>query len=160
MRCIYINAHTHIYNIYKENRSKCALELQLLVCPVSLQQFGNWAVICTVCSLQLRANTSYYSHTPPSCIACKVYWRVWTLALYFRSEMNYVYVVKFNISLTCLDMYTSSTEPPPPPGPSSTLGNELLCVVCRLIIHIGHHFMHYIFNSYTTGLGVLQDIKA
>ena len=58
--------------------------------------------------------------------------------------MTYVYVAKFNISLTRLDMYTSSTEPPPPPGPSSTAGNELLCVVCRLIIHIGHNFMHYI----------------
>ena len=80
--------------------------------------------------------------------------------------MKYVYIVKFNISLTHLDMYTSSTEPPPPPGPSSTAGNELLRVVCRLIIHIGYHFMHYIFNSYTTweyyrtlqGKGVLFDI--
>ena len=64
--------------------------------------------------------------------------------------MNYVYKVKFNISLTRLDMYISSTEYPSPPGPSSTAGNELLCVVFRLIIHIGHTFMHYIFNSYTT----------
>ena len=64
--------------------------------------------------------------------------------------MNYVCVVKFSISLTRLDMYTSSTESPLPPGPSNTAGNELLCVVCRVIIHIGHKFMHYIFNSYTT----------
>ena len=62
--------------------------------------------------------------------------------------MNYVYLVKFNTSSTCLDTYTSSTEPPSPLGPSSTAGNELLRVVCRLIIHIGHNFMHYIFNSY------------
>ena len=47
-------------------------------------------------------------------------------------------------------MYTSSTEPPPSPGPSSTAGNELLCVVCRQIIHIGHNFVHYTFNCYTT----------
>ena len=74
--------------------------------------------------------------------------------------MNYVYVVKLNISLTHLDMYTSSTEPPPPPGPSSIAGNELLRVVCRLATHTGHNFMHHIFNSYTIYLGGPQNITA
>ena len=48
------------------------------------------------------------------------------------------------------DIDTSSTGPPLLPEQSSTAGNELLRVVCRLIVHIGHNCVHYTFNCYTT----------
>ena len=74
--------------------------------------------------------------------------------------MNYACAVKFNISLTRLDMYTSSTESLPPPGPSSTAGNELLRVVCRLTIHTYRTKFYALHFQKLHNLGVLQDTTA
>ena len=137
------------------------------VCPVSLQQSGLWAVSCTACSLQLSVNNSAILHILLHCAYSMqgilesvnigtVLQERNELCIYIRSK----YAVKFNIFLTRLDMYTSSTEHPSPPGPSSTAGNELLHVVCRLIIHNYRTQVYALHFQLLHNLGVLQDLSA